>query len=93
MQSAWHGQLPYLPVFGDGNNVVPTIHVLDLGAVVLNVADTRPKIRYILAVDESHSTLIELVRTISKFLGTGRTQRVAKEEALFNKDLSVGTVQ
>ncbi len=91
VQCAWHGQLPHLPVYGDGNNVLPTIHVLDLGAVILNIADIRPKIRYLLAVDESHSTLIELVRAISKFLGTGRVQRVPKEEALLNKDLSVCT--
>lgn len=29
-KAAWHGGIPYLPVFGDGQNFVPTIHVLDL---------------------------------------------------------------
>lgn len=89
MQCAWRGELPHLPVFGNGNNIVPTIHALDLGAVVLNIADSRPKIRYILAVDESHCSLTELVKTVSACLGTGHTQRVAREEALLNKDVSV----
>jgi adenylate kinase len=27
---AWLGEIPALPVFGDGTNVIPAIHVLDL---------------------------------------------------------------
>ena len=92
MQSAWHGDVPHLPIFGDGVNVVPTIHVLDLGAIVLNLADSRPKVRYILAVDESHSTLTELVKAISTNLGTGRTKHVSKEDALLNREITVSTL-
>ena len=29
-QTGWHGKTPALPVFGDGENAVPTIHVHDL---------------------------------------------------------------
>ena len=29
-QSAWHGDTPALPVFGDGTNILPTIHIHDL---------------------------------------------------------------
>ena len=29
-KSAWHGQAHFLPIFGDGSNIIPTIHVLDL---------------------------------------------------------------
>lgn len=29
-QSAWHGDTEALPVFGDGTNVLPTIHIHDL---------------------------------------------------------------
>lgn len=29
-QIAWLGEVPALPVFGDGTNVIPAIHVLDL---------------------------------------------------------------
>ena len=30
VQAAWHGELAALPVFGDGKNVLPTIHISDL---------------------------------------------------------------
>ncbi len=90
LQAAWQGDL-LLPVFGEGENVLPTIHVLDLAAIILNLADNRPKGRYILALDESHSTLAELVSAISSNLGTGRTKRVPKEEALLYRDVSVST--
>ena len=30
VQAAWHGELAALPVFGDGKNILPTIHVSDL---------------------------------------------------------------
>lgn len=33
-KSAWHGEQPGLKVFGDGQNVVPTIHVKDLARLV-----------------------------------------------------------
>ena len=29
-KAAWHGGIPHLPVFGDGQNFLPTIHILDL---------------------------------------------------------------
>ena len=29
-QAAWHGELAALSVFGDGKNVLPTIHISDL---------------------------------------------------------------
>ena len=69
--------------------MVPTIHILDLGAIVLNLADSRSKTRYILAVDDSHYSLAELVRAVGKNLGNGLTQRVPKEEALVNREVSV----
>lgn len=29
-QMAWLGEVPALPVFGDGTNCIPAIHVVDL---------------------------------------------------------------
>lgn len=34
-KSAWHSEQPGLKVFGDGQNVVPTIHVKDLTRLVM----------------------------------------------------------
>ena len=65
-----------------------------LFSIVVNIADSRPKTRYLLAVDDSKNTLEEIVRVISEGLGTGKIQLVSKENALLNKDLSVsGTSQ
>ncbi|XP_049684749.1 adenylate kinase 7 isoform X2 [Accipiter gentilis] len=58
----WLSETPTIPVFGDGNNFIPTIHVLDLAAVLQNIADHRPRSHYILAVDVSMHTLQELIR-------------------------------
>ncbi|KAJ7411622.1 hypothetical protein WISP_102115 [Willisornis vidua] len=58
----WLSETPEIPVFEDGKNFIPTIHILDLAAVLQNVADHRPKVQYILAVDSSRHTLEELVK-------------------------------
>lgn len=61
-KSAWLGVSPFLKIFGNGQNILPTIHVKDLASVLLNVCDQKPKVRYILAVDDSKPTLEEIVR-------------------------------
>ena len=58
-------------------------------SVLVSVADSRPKVRYLVAVDDSQTTLEDLVRAISKNLGSGRVKHVPKEEALSNKNISV----
>ncbi|NXX93878.1 KAD7 kinase, partial [Centropus bengalensis] len=63
----WLSEAPAIPVFEEGNNFIPTIHVLDLAAVLQNIADQRPKSYYILAVDESMHTLKELIK-VSNFM-------------------------
>ncbi|XP_070787647.1 adenylate kinase 7 isoform X2 [Pituophis catenifer annectens] len=59
---SWLGETPTIPCFGDGRNVVPTIHITDLAAVLQNIADHRPRTNYLLAVDESTQTLSEIVK-------------------------------
>ncbi|XP_027272135.1 adenylate kinase 7 isoform X3 [Cricetulus griseus] len=59
---AWLGEMPALPVFGDGTNVIPAIHVLDLAGVIQNVIDHVPKLHYLVAVDESIHTLEDMVK-------------------------------
>ncbi|XP_002738748.1 adenylate kinase 7-like [Saccoglossus kowalevskii] len=86
-KTAWHGQAEALQCFGTGMNVVPTIHIKDLAAVLQNTIDSRPKTRYLVAVDDSQNTLEEIVRTVSTSLGTGKVKNITKEEALLSKDL------
>ncbi|XP_069639626.1 adenylate kinase 7 [Haliaeetus albicilla] len=84
----WLSETPTIPVFGDGNNFIPTIHVLDLAAVLQNIADHRPRSHYILAVDVSMHTLQELIKCISKNIGPGKIEKIPKENAFLSKDLT-----
>ena len=41
---------------------MPTIHIKDLAAVIVNICDQNPKVRYLVAVDDSKNTLEEIVK-------------------------------
>ncbi|NXH09351.1 KAD7 kinase, partial [Bucco capensis] len=84
----WLSDTSAIPVFGDGNNFIPTIHVVDLAAVLQNIADHRPRSHYILAVDVSMHTLQELVKCISKNVGPGKIEKIPKENAFLSKELT-----
>merc|ERR1719354_91598 len=86
-KEAWLGNKKTLPVFGKGRNIIPTIHVKDLASVVLNVLDTRPPTNYLVAVDDSQTSLKRLTKAISKNLGSGDIEVHAKSDALLVKDL------
>ncbi|XP_078239885.1 adenylate kinase 7 isoform X3 [Pogona vitticeps] len=85
---SWLGETPAIPCFGDGRNLVPAIHIADLAAVLQNVADHRPRTHYLIAVDEAMETLGEIVKCISKNVGPGKIQKVPKDNAFLNKDLT-----
>ncbi|XP_069772147.1 adenylate kinase 7 isoform X2 [Narcine bancroftii] len=86
-KEAWLGLNPTIPCFGDGKNVIPTIHVNDLARVLHNIAEHKPKTYYIFALDDSKHTLKQLVKAISK-LGPGKIQHIPQEEALLNYELT-----
>ena len=37
-------------------------------SVIQNIADSRPKVRYLIAKDDSNNTLEEIVRVSSRFM-------------------------
>ncbi|XP_020618857.1 adenylate kinase 7-like [Orbicella faveolata] len=86
-KTAWHGQAPALQCFGNGQNIVPAIHIKDLAAVIVNICDQNPKVRYLVAVDDSKNTLEEIVKVVSLHLGNGKVKNITKEEALLIKEL------
>ncbi|KAF6128636.1 adenylate kinase 7 [Phyllostomus discolor] len=88
LKLAWLGEVPALPVFGEGSNIIPTIHVLDLAGVIQNIIDHVPKAHYVVAVDESAHTLEDLVKCISKNTGPGKIQRVPQENVFLTKELT-----
>ncbi|XP_028919117.1 adenylate kinase 7 isoform X1 [Ornithorhynchus anatinus] len=87
-KNAWLGEIPALPIFGEGTNIIPTIHILDLAGVLQNIADHRPRTHYLIAVDDSLHTLGEIVKCISKNAGSGKVQKFPKENAFLSKDLT-----
>jgi len=87
LKSAWLNE-PELTCYGDGNNTIPTIHLDDLCNITVEIVETLPETRYILAIDDGKSTLFEILKAISENLGTRKVKKVAKESALLDKDLS-----
>ncbi|XP_028677816.1 adenylate kinase 7 [Erpetoichthys calabaricus] len=85
---AWLGDAPSLPVFGNGSNIIPTIHINDLAKVMQNTIDHNPKTHYLIAVDDSKHTLEEIVKVISTTLGPDKIQEVPKENVFLNRDLT-----
>ncbi|XP_041661053.1 adenylate kinase 7-like isoform X2 [Cheilinus undulatus] len=84
---SWLMQFPKVPLFGQGKNYIPTIHVNDLGGVIKSIIEAKPKLKskYILAVDESKNTLEEMVKMISHKLGPGKINILPEEEAITMK--------
>ncbi|XP_068573915.1 adenylate kinase 7 isoform X2 [Cebidichthys violaceus] len=63
-KTSWLGQEHEILVFGDGTNIVPTIHITDLASVIQNVIEHQPEPYYLLAVDFSNNTLEDIVKTM-----------------------------
>ncbi|XP_029349881.1 adenylate kinase 7 [Echeneis naucrates] len=88
-KTSWLGHEPAIPVFGDGNNMVPTIHINDLASVIQKVIEHQPKPYYLLAVDCSKNTMQDIVKAVASVLGPGKIQKKPYEEAFLTKDFSV----
>ncbi|KAM9339221.1 adenylate kinase 7-like [Symphorus nematophorus] len=82
---SWLMQFPKVPLFGEGTNYIPMIHVQDLGRVLQNIIELKPKSKYILAVDDSKNTLEDIVMMISAALGPGKINKVPEQEAIIMK--------
>ncbi|XP_027015700.2 adenylate kinase 7-like [Tachysurus fulvidraco] len=79
-KTSWLGEEPEVPIFGDGSNIIPTVHICDLAGIVQNVIVRKPKPQYFLAVDESQNTIGDIISAIASVLGPGKTQNVPKED-------------
>ena len=65
----------------NGNNVLPLIHVDDLGSCVAAVAVSPPEeLDYVVAVDEGTSTVREITSAIAGALNTGAIKDLSEEE-------------
>ena len=78
---AWLQSPRKLPMIGKGDNLIPTIHVLDLARLVKRVVNNRPESYYIFAVDRTKNpTQKRLVEAISKGIGTGEIESASFDE-------------
>lgn len=74
---AWLQAPSKLPMIGKGDNLIPTIHVVDLARLVKRVVSNRPENYYIFAVDRTRNpTQKRLVEAISKGIGTAQVDSV-----------------
>uniref|UniRef100_A0A3Q1BTD0 Nucleoside-diphosphate kinase n=1 Tax=Amphiprion ocellaris TaxID=80972 RepID=A0A3Q1BTD0_AMPOC len=85
---SWLMQFPKVPLFGEGTNHVPMIHVYDLGGVIQNIIELKPKSKYILAVDDSKYTLEDIIKKISYVLGPEEIEKLPVQEAINMKQVS-----
>ena len=83
---AWvslHPQLAALPVIGKGQNFLPTIHVNDLSnSIDLIVNHGHEFAQYLLAVDQSSNTQMDLMKAISEGIGSGAIQETQISEVI-----------
>jgi len=75
----WLCELEALPVYKEGENLVPTIHVQDLANVIMALAADLPESPYIVAVDGARSTQKDIVQAISSGLGLGKIQHITED--------------
>ena len=77
-----------LPIIGKGKNTIPTIHIKDLVSLIRRVIETKPKNKYIFAVDHTKNRqLNNIIKKISKGVGNGLVENldVEKDEKLKGK--------
>ena len=69
---AWLQNPKRLPIVGEGNNFVPTIHVTDLARMVKKVYESKPERQYIFGIDNTKKrSQKRLISAISQGVGTG----------------------
>lgn len=76
-KQAWLQNPERLPIVGEGNNLVPTIHVTDLARMVKKVHEAPPERQYIFGIDNTKKpTQKKLIQAISDGIGTGLTESI-----------------
>lgn len=81
LKSAWLGEP--VSIYGDGENYLPLIHLSDLCNVIIQVIETKPNLKYILAIDQTVAKYNEIAAAIST-MGTGQVNSLSKEHAIFD---------
>lgn len=82
-QMAWEN-VRVIPIFGNGQNNLPVIHVKDLSRIVGSFLQSFPQTKkMILAVEKNVVKLQDIILLIGKSYGSGYFQYIPKEEVIF----------
>ena len=66
-----------LPIIGKGKNTIPTIHIKDLVSLIRRVIETKPKNKYIFAVDHTKNRQLgNIIKKLSKGVGNGLVENL-----------------
>lgn len=79
------GQKDYLsglPLLGDGDNIVPMIHVRDLASLLVVTLQDKMIDRYVMAVDTGNCKLRDIVECVSKAFSDGSIMQISPDQAL-----------
>ena len=71
-----------VPVIGDGENVVPMIHVRDLAQLLVSTLKGQMIDRFVMAVDKGNCKLNDMVEAVAKAFSNGQTKHVTPDQAL-----------
>lgn len=75
-KQAWLQEPARLPIVGQGNNLVPTVHVTDLARMVKKVYESKPERQYIFGIDNTPKPKQKhLIMAISAGIGTGLVEQ------------------
>ncbi|KAM9807449.1 adenylate kinase 7 [Neosynchiropus ocellatus] len=86
---SWLGLEKEIPVYGNGSNFVPTIHVNALASVIHNLIDYPPQPYYLIAVDTANNSMEEIVKAVASVLGPGKITQKPFEDVYLDQDLSM----
>ncbi|KAH7825884.1 putative Adenylate kinase [Monocercomonoides exilis] len=81
-RQAWEGKNPRLPIYGDGSNTLPCIHVRDVCQIAGHVITEPQEEPLLLCVDSGRYTQKEIVTAISSKLGTGEVEYIPESECI-----------
>ena len=70
-------------VIGEGNNIVPTIHIKDLTKLIKKLGESKLEQKYFTAIDRTKNRKqIDIITSIAKGLGNGQIAHKAKAATL-----------
>ena len=80
-KNAWMQQPSQLPIIGEGNNLIPTIHVRDLSGITKKLVSEKIEKPYIFAIDRTkRPTQKRIIQAISTGIGTGKVRNFAPDD-------------